>query len=98
MQIRNLNRMTRTGLLVFVLSLMAAIPSYAQNNNGNRTDSNRTETTRVVERDSDTDWGWLGLLGLLGLAGLLPKKRQVQVQEVRDTTDNRSATGTGTTR
>ena len=26
-----------------------------------------------------------GLLGLLGLAGLLPKKRQVEVQQFKDT-------------
>lgn len=31
--------------------------------------------SQVVERDNDTDWGWLGLLGLIGLAGLTGRKR-----------------------
>jgi hypothetical protein len=28
-----------------------------------------------VERDDDTDWGWIGLLGLLGLFGLMKRDR-----------------------
>lgn len=31
--------------------------------------------TRPVERDDDTDWGWLGLLGLAGLFGLMKRDR-----------------------
>ena len=42
---------------------------------------------RTVERDNDTDWGWLGLLGLLGLAGLMPKKHTHDRDRVVDTAD-----------
>jgi hypothetical protein len=58
-----------------------------------QTGNNRTET-RVVERDNDTDWGWLGLFGLLGLAGLLPKKRQVEVQQFKDTRNDETTNRT----
>ena len=94
MKITNLARIVRTGLLVLVASFMTTLPTSAQNSNNRTDNTNRTESTRVVEHDNDTDWGWLGLLGLLGLAGLMPKKRQVQVQEFRDTQNNRSGTGT----
>ncbi|HEX9960839.1 MAG TPA: WGxxGxxG family protein [Pyrinomonadaceae bacterium] len=84
-------RIVRYSVIVLILVVMTAALIYAQpNTNGNaggrvdRGNDNRTET-RVVERDNDTDWGWLGLLGLLGLAGLIPKKRKVEVQEFRDT-------------
>lgn len=93
----NLARMTRIGLLILAAFVMTASSAFAQANNTNNNRTDRTETTRVVERDNDTDWGWLGLLGLLGLAGLLPKKRAVQVQEFRDTPQNSSTSGTGTT-
>jgi hypothetical protein len=97
-------RFIRYSIIVLLLLFMTACLIYAQpNGNGNaggrvdRGNDNRTERTetRVVERDNDTDWGWIGLLGLLGLAGLIPKKRKVEVQEFRDT--NRPASGTGTT-
>ena len=96
MKFTNLARMTRTGLLVLAMSVITTTAVFAQANNANNSNV-RTDTTRVVERDDDTDWGWLGLLGLLGLAGLIPKKRTVEVQEFRDTQQNRSTTGTGTT-
>lgn len=93
-------RIMRVSALVLVLVMMMAWATFAQNANGNATNRNdrgvdRTETTRVVERDNDFDWGWLGLLGLLGLAGLIPKKRKVEVQEFRDV--NRPTSNTGTT-
>lgn len=84
-------RFVRYSIIVLILVVMTAALIYAQPNaNGNangrvdRGADNRTET-RVVERDNDFDWGWLGLLGLLGLAGLIPKSRKVEVQEFRDT-------------
>jgi MYXO-CTERM domain-containing protein len=93
-------RFIRYSVIVLLLVFMTACLVYAQPNaNGNangrvdRGNDNRTET-RVVERDNDTDWGWLGLLGLLGLAGLIPKKRKVEVQEFRDTNQPTSNTGT----
>ena len=41
--------------------------------------------SRPVERDDDTDWGWLGLLGLAGLLGLMKRDRD----PVRDRTTPR---------
>ena len=97
MKFLDVRRIIRISAFVLGLALITVMPASAQTNantNVNRID--RTDTTRVVERD-DTDWGWLGLLGLLGLAGLIPKKRTVEVQEFRDTGANRTASGTGTT-
>ena len=94
MKFANLKGITRFGVLVLVLASTTVLPAFAQNNNRNdnaRTDDRRPETTRVVEQDNDTDWGWLGLLGLLGLAGLLPKKRSIEVKGVRDVSENRPA-------
>lgn len=91
MKFLDLAKTIRYSVLVLTLVAMTAFLVYGQpNTNGNangrvdRGNDNRTET-RVVERDNDIDWGWLGLLGLLGLAGLIPKKRKVEVQEFRDT-------------
>jgi len=67
--------------------LLAAAPAAAQNNN-NAVGTTNANTTRVVDRDDDTDWGWLGLLGLAGLVGLIPKKRDVVVRD-RDVDPNR---------
>ncbi len=96
----NVRKTIRVSAFVLGLAVITVLPTSAQtngNNNTNRVDRNdRTDTTRVVERDNDTDWGWIGLLGLLGLAGLMPKKRQVEVKEFRDTDTNRPASGTGT--
>ncbi|HEX8367068.1 MAG TPA: WGxxGxxG family protein [Pyrinomonadaceae bacterium] len=93
MKVLDMVRIIRYSVIVLILVAMTAFLVYAQpNTNGNangradRGNDNRTETTRVVERDNDFDWGWLGLLGLLGLAGLIPKRRKVEVQEFRDTT------------
>jgi MYXO-CTERM domain-containing protein len=88
----NLKGITRIGALSLVLALTGAVPAFAQNNaNSVRTEERRTETTRVVNQDDDTDWGWLGLLGLLGLTGLLPKKRSIEVKGVRDVNETRPA-------
>ncbi len=76
---------------IFTLSL-AVLPSTmtadAQtNSNLNSTTMNsNAQATRVVERDDDTDFGWVGLLGLAGLAGLLKKPKQVVVDRTPDTT------------
>ena len=94
MKFTNFKAISRSGVLALVLAFTAILPAFAQNNNRNdnvRNDDRRTETTRVVEQDNDTDWGWLGLLGLLGLAGLLPKKRSIEVKGVRDASENRPA-------
>jgi MYXO-CTERM domain-containing protein len=83
----NIKRIIGVSALVLSFAVMTALPTFAQpnSNNANTGRGERADTTRVVERDNDTDWGWLGLLGLLGLAGLIPKKRRVEVQEFRDT-------------
>lgn len=60
------------------LTVLTAVSASAQNGTANGTNVNRSET-RTVERDNDTDWGWLGLVGLAGLAGLLPKKGIVEI-------------------
>jgi MYXO-CTERM domain-containing protein len=87
-----LQKITRNGVFILGLALVTVFPVAAQPSNANNT--NRVETTtRTVERDNDTDWGWLGLLGLAGLAGLLPKKRHV---EVRDNRTDQTRSGTGT--
>ncbi len=99
MKYKDLQKMTRNGALVLGLAVAAVLPAAGQQaNNANFSRNDRVEnTTRVVERDNDFDWGWLGLLGLLGLAGLIPKKRQVEVQQFRDVrTDQTGQTGTGT--
>ena len=94
----NVRGILRVWAFVLSLAVMTALPAFAQNANNANTRgadrADRTETPRVVEREKDTDWGWLGLLGLLGLAGLIPKKRRVEVQEFRDM--NRPSTGTTT--
>ena len=83
----------KQGALALILTILTIVSVSAQTGNTNATGNNRTET-RVVERDNDTDWGWLGLLGLLGLAGLLPKKRQVEVQQFQDTRDDQTTNRT----
>ncbi|HEX8737192.1 MAG TPA: WGxxGxxG family protein [Pyrinomonadaceae bacterium] len=101
MEILDVVRFIRYGVITLLLIVIMACMVYAQpNTNGNangradRGNDNRTETTRVVERDNGFDWGWLGLLGLLGLAGLIPKRRKVEVQEFRDA--SQPATGRNT--
>ena len=84
MKLFNLFRFVRVGALVLSLTVLTSVFVSAQSGSTNGTGANRTET-RTVERDNDTDWGWLGLLGLLGLAGLIPKKRHVEVHENRTT-------------
>ncbi|MDQ3259051.1 MAG: WGxxGxxG-CTERM domain-containing protein [Acidobacteriota bacterium] len=59
----------------------------AQTNTNGNYSAGTTQTTRTVERDDNTDWGWLGLLGLAGLAGLLKKPKQVVVDRTTDTTN-----------
>ena len=95
MKFLDVRRIIRVSAFVLGLAVITALSASAQPNANSN--ANRTDTTRVVERDDDTDWGWLGLLGLLGLAGLIPKKRAVEVHEHRDTGTNRPASGTGTT-
>lgn len=98
MEYKSLQKLTRNGALALGLAVAAVLPVAAQqSNNANNSNTRVENTTRVVERDNDTDWGWLGLLGLLGLAGLLPKKRQVEVQQFRDVRTDQTGTGTGTT-
>jgi MYXO-CTERM domain-containing protein len=101
MEFLDMIRFVRYGIIALILIVIMACMVYAQPNaNGNadgravNRGNDRTETTRVVERDNDTDWGWLGLLGLLGLAGLIPKRRKVEVQEFRDTNRPASARDT----
>jgi MYXO-CTERM domain-containing protein len=96
MKFLDVKGMIRASALVLGLAVITTAPTFAQSNANNNINA-RTDTTRVVERDDDSDWGWLGLLGLLGLAGLLPKKRRVEVQEFRDTAQNRPASGAETT-
>jgi hypothetical protein len=88
MKLLDIKRIIRVSAFVLGLAVITVLPTSAQTNATNN--NNRTDTTRVVERDNDTDWGWLGLLGLAGLAGLMPKKRQVEVHQNRDTNTNRT--------
>jgi len=82
-------RQLRAG--VFTLGLAMVSLTMAANaqtpSNSNSPNINPVQTTRVVERDNDTDWGWLGLIGLTGLAGLLKKPKQVTVDRTSDTTN-----------
>lgn len=83
------------GAGVFTLALAAATQftataSAQTNANGNYSVA-PAQTTRVVERDDDTDFGWLGLLGLAGLAGLLRKPKQVVVDRPVETTNRARA-------
>ena len=97
MKFLEVKRIIRVSAFVLGLAVITVLPTSAQTNaNGSANRIDRADTPRVVERDNDTDWGWLGLLGLLGLAGLIPKKRTVEVQEFRDTGTNRTTSGTGT--
>ncbi len=89
----DLQKMTRNGVFALGLAVVAVSPVAAQPSNARNV--NRVETTtRTVDRDKDTDWGWLGLLGLAGLAGLMPKKRHIEVRDNR--TDQTSQTGSST--
>ena len=84
----SLSTLIKSGLCAFALVvLMSVVPTFAQNNN-NAVVTNTNDRTRVVERDDNTDWGWIGLLGLAGLAGLLKKPREVVVQRDRDVDPN----------
>ncbi len=97
MKYEDLQKIARNCVLVVGLAVVTVLPAAAQSSNANVRNDRNDNTTRVVERDNDFDWGWLGLLGLLGLSGLLPKKRQVEVQQFRDNrTDQTGQTGSGT--
>ena len=86
------SKFLRVGLLSLTL-FAVALPVAAQtNDNTNRTGDNRNDRpqVRTVDRDDDTNWGWLGLLGLAGLLGLMPKKKhEVHVRETHDAGDRR---------
>ncbi|MCU1289790.1 MAG: hypothetical protein JWN60_2019, partial [Acidobacteria bacterium] len=61
MKFSKLKAFTRYGVLALILTFAAAFPAFAQNSrNDNARDDRRTETTRVVEQDNDTDLGWIG--------------------------------------
>ena len=85
MRIQNIRKIMGAGVFTLALSTFAAS---AQTNTNVNTTAPTSQTTRVAERDNDTDYGWLGLLGLAGLAGLLRKPKQVVVD--RDETMNRA--------
>jgi MYXO-CTERM domain-containing protein len=95
----NVRRNIRVLAFMLILGVMTVSSIFAQPNTNSNNNNARSgdNTTRVVEREDDTDWGWLGLLGLLGLAGLIPKKRKVEVQEFRDTGSNQPTSGTKNT-
>ncbi len=84
----NLLRSIKSGVLALsFIALIASVSASAQNNNNNN--NNRVATandnTRVIDRDDDMDWGWIGLLGLAGLAGLLKRPtRETVVQRQVD--------------
>jgi len=83
----------RAGVLTLGLAMLSVTmtASAQTNSNTNSVNSNPVQSTRVAERDNDTDWGWLGLLGLAGLAGLLKKPKQVTVDRTSDTTGRANA-------
>jgi uncharacterized protein YceK len=82
MKIFEWSKTARVFVLVICLTVLSGASVSAQNNSSG---GGATQQTRV-ERDNDTDWGWLGLLGLLGLAGLIPRKRNVEVHDNNRTT------------
>jgi len=85
MNVAKLSKMVRISVLLMALSVVIGVP-VASAQNGNMS-SGTSQTTRV-DRDDDTNWGWIGLLGLLGLAGLMPKKRHVDVRDDNNRTTN----------
>lgn len=92
MRLHNLHKVVRTGVFTLSLAvLLSTMSASAQNSsnfnsaNANYSTNTNAQTTRVVERDDDTDFGWLGLLGLAGLAGLLRKPKQTVVDRTPDT-------------
>ncbi|MBA3439890.1 MAG: WGxxGxxG-CTERM domain-containing protein [Pyrinomonadaceae bacterium] len=92
MKLYTLHKAVRTGVFTFGLAVLPlTISASAQNSsnfnsaNANYSTNTNAQTTRVVERDDDTDFGWLGLLGLAGLAGLLRKPKQTVVDRTPDT-------------
>ena len=92
MKTQNIRKAIRAGVFTFALSAIPfAVTASAQTGANNNSSSAPIQTTRVAERDDDTDWGWLGLLGLAGLAGLLKKPRQVVVDRTADTTNRARA-------
>jgi len=82
-------RQLRAGVFTLGLAMLSlTMTASAQTtSNTNSMSTTPAQTTRVAERDDDTDWGWLGLLGLAGLAGLLKKPKQVVVDRTTDTTN-----------
>ncbi len=76
------------GLAMLSLTMTASAQT---NSNFNSANTTTAQPTRVVERDNDMDWGWLGLLGLAGLAGLLKKPQQVMVDRTSDTAGRANA-------
>ncbi len=88
-KIKDVRKIIRVGAFALGLAFITVLPTTAQQ--GANSNTNRTETTRTVERENSFPWG---LLGLLGLAGLIPQKRQVEVHQARDTDTHRPASGT----
>lgn len=92
MKFHTVRTVLRAGVLALSLAVLpSTMTAFAQtNSNFNSTTSNtNAQPTRVVERDDDTDFGWLGLLGLAGLAGLLKKPKQVVVDRTNVHSDKR---------
>lgn len=88
MRFHVLHKVVRAGVFTLSLALLPAAMSVSaqtnSNSNYNSSANINAQPTRVVERDDDTDFGWLGLLGLAGLAGLLKKPKQVVVDRTPD--------------
>ncbi|MDQ3255199.1 MAG: WGxxGxxG-CTERM domain-containing protein [Acidobacteriota bacterium] len=85
MRFCTLRNLIRASIFALGLSVLPSIMSAsAQTNTNTASTTATTPSTRVVERDDDTDFGWLGLLGLAGLAGLLRKPQQVTVDRTAD--------------
>ena len=84
-----LDTMRKIRACVFALGLAmlsVTVTASAQTpSNFNSATTTTPQTRTVVERDDDTDLGWLGLIGLAGLAGLLKKPKQVVVDRTSDT-------------
>lgn len=88
MKIQNIRRAIRAGGFALAAVPFAITASAQTNTNANANYSSApAQTSRVVERDHDTDYGWVGLLGLAGLAGLLKKPKQVVVDRTERTAD-----------
>ncbi len=83
MKRRFLFKVIRTGMMLLCLAILPLeMITAAQTPTATPYTSARTET---YDRDSGSNWGWIGLLGLAGLLGLLRRRETYDRDRVRTT-------------